>query len=359
MSVRERISAGQLFALLYISRMVVNVTYSRYHSDINDLKYGVFSSLTALFFTLVMLIPVHLVIRSGNGRNILDSSFTTARPFSFAVALLYGIYFLWVLVYTVSFFDTMTSNVFDPNLSVTVLSAVGILSTIYGAYKGIQTLGRASTLFLVLIGIALVILTGTLIPKADFLNFEPLSADNIPSVTEMTVSALSKNSCIPAMALLIPLTDGNRKMTSLLWATAVYLSMSVIALLIIAVLGEYTFTQTFPVYTLTAVASLGVTRRLDGIFMGVWLLGMFVKVSLFIALFAMCVNKFFGEKKAKTAVFLCGGAVFGLSLLVNSVDGIADMLFNVYFAFGFTLLTAVVLPLVVTITNICKKKHVR
>ena len=65
------------------------------------------------------------------------------------------------------------------------------------------------------------------------------------------------------------------------------------------------------------------------------------------------------EKKAKTAVFLCGGAVFGLSLLVNSVDGIADMLFNVYFAFGFTLLTAVVLPLVVTITNICKKKHVR
>ena len=211
MSETKRISAGQFFALLYISRMVVNVTYSRYHSDITQLKYGVYGSITSLFFTLIMLIPVHILLKTGNDRNILDSAFAVAKPFSVGIAVIYGTYFLWVAVNTVSFFDTMSSNVFNPNLSVTVLSAVGILSVIYGACQGIQTLGRSSTIFALLIGIALIILTLTLIPKADFLNLEMLSAENIPDVAEMTFSAIAKNSCIPAMTLLLPLVDGNKK----------------------------------------------------------------------------------------------------------------------------------------------------
>lgn len=354
MSETKRISAGQFFALLYISRMVVNVTYSRYHSDITQLKYGVYGSITSLFFTLIMLIPVHILLKTGNDRNILDSAFAVAKPFSVGIAVIYGTYFLWVAVNTVSFFDTMSSNVFNPNLSVTVLSAVGILSVIYGACQGIQTLGRSSTIFALLIGIALIILTLTLIPKADFLNLEMLSAENIPDVAEMTFSAIAKNSCIPAMTLLLPLVDGNKKNVSVIWATMVYLSIGVITVLIIAVLGEYTFTQTFPVYTITAVASLGVTRRLDGIFMGIWLVGMFVKVSLFGCLFAMCVNKFFGKKKAKISVFLYGGAVFVLSFLVSRNDRISAFLFHPYFAFGFTLLTAVIIPLATA--SFCKKK---
>ena len=345
----QRISTAQLFALLYISRMVINVTYNRYSTDTTNLKYAVFTGISGFLLTLLMLIPIHLVVRAGNGRNILDSTYSISKTFSVVIAIIYAFYFFYAILHTVSFFDTMVSYVFNPNLSVIILSAIGIIATIYGACKGVQTLARASALFCVMIGIDLLILICTLIPKADFLNLEPLSTDNLPTIAKMTLSALGKNACVPSMVMLIPLTNGKTKTLSVSWAFAVYASMSILTVFMVTVLGEYLYTQTFPVYTLTAVASLGVTRRLDGIFMGVWLVGMFVRVSLLLRLFSMCTEKFSGEKKAKLSIILCGGIIFIISALLSHNNTLSKNLFHPYLLLSLTLLTAVVLPLIVTV----------
>ena len=347
MSKVQRISTTQLFALLYISRMVINVTYNRYSADTTNLKYAVFTGISGFLLTLLMLIPIHLVVRVGNNRNILDSTYSISKKLSFVIAVIYAFYFFYAILHTVSFFDTMVSYVFNPNLSVTMLSAIGIVATIYGAYKGVQILARASALFCVMIGIMLLILVCTLIPKVDFLNLEPFSIDNLPTATKMTLSALGKNACIPSMVMLFPLTNGKTKTLSVLWAFTVYTSMSILTVFMVSVLGEYLYTQTFPVYTLTAVASLGVTRRLDGIFMGVWLVGMFVRISLLLRLFSMCTEKFYGEKKAKISIILCGGTVFVVSALLSHNNTLSQNLFHPYCLLVLTLLTAVVLPLTV------------
>ena len=119
----------------------------------------------------------------------------------------------------------------------------------------------------------------------------------------------------------------------------------------VTVLGEFVRTQAFPVYTVTAVASLGVTRRLDGIFMGVWLIGMFVKVSLFLWLFSVCVKKFFGEKIAKYSIILCSVGVLILSRVISHTENLFSVLFSNIIMFVATLITTVIVPLTICLLN--------
>ena len=130
-----------------------------------------------------------------------------------------------------------------------------------------------------------------------------------------------------------------------------YISTAVIKAIIIAVMGDYLKTQIFPVYAVTAIASLGVAERLDGLFLGVWTAGIFVKVSLFIYLLSACVKRVFGEVISRWSVLICGVVVFVSSTVISMTDGMFDLLNNNSIMLVFTMLTAVVIPIILIVAN--------
>lgn len=351
-----RVSVSQLFIMLFISRMVVNVTYSSYTSDTHSLRYGALSAVISLLATLIMLVPVYLMFKTSNGRTVTDNSYLLFKKWGAIIAVIYGLYFLWVLINTLSQFNIMVTNVLNPTASVFILSLAVVVASMYGAYKGIEALGRASTIIFVFIAVALIILLCTLLTKADYLNLEPVTFDNTPEITETVLSMISKNSCIPAMAILLPFASGKTKSGAVWWTVAVYISTAVIITLITAVLGDYIETQVFPVYSVTAVASLGVTERLDGLFLGVWTAGMFVKISLFIYLLSACVKRIFGEMISRWSILICGILVLAVAMGISATEGLFQLIFNNYILLCLTILTGVIIPLLLAVVNKIKKK---
>lgn len=351
-----RVSVCQLFIMLYISRMVINVTYSSYSANTATLRYGMFSALVALVATLLMSIPVFLMFKTSNGRTVTDNSYLLFKKWGAIVAVIYGLYFLWVLINTLSQFNIMVTNVLNPTSSSFVLSLAVIIASMYGAYKGIEALGRASTVIFFFIAIALIILLCTLFPVADYRNIEPVTIQDSGNIAETAINMISKNSCIPALAILLPFAKGNCKKGVVWWTLAVYLSTAVLILIIIAVLGDYLETQIFPVYSITALASLGVTKRLDGLFLGVWTAGMFVKISLFIYLLSACVKRIFGDTISRWSILICGLLVFGASIGISAKEGLFGVVFNNNIMLFLTLLTGVVIPLVLSAINKFKIK---
>lgn len=350
-----RVSIGQLFIMLYISRMVVNVTYSSYTSDVHSLHYGIVASLFAFLLTLIMLLPTYIMFKTNEGRTITDNGYLLFKKFGAVISIIYGLYFLWVLINTLSQFNVMVTNVLSPTASVFVLSVAVVTASMYGAYKGIEALGRASTIIFVMIITALIILFFALLPKVDFLNIEPVSFKNTADISEVTMNMLAKNSCIPAMAILLPFAKGKTGKKVVWWVVAVYVSTAIIILLITAVLGDYLETQVFPVYTVTAVASVGVVERLDGLFLGVWTAGMFIKVSLFIYLLSACVKRIFGETISRWSILICGVIVLLVSMGISATKGMFNLVFSNSIFLCFTLLTAIVIPLFIAIMNKIKK----
>ncbi len=351
-----RVSVGQLFVMLYISRMVINVTYSSYNADTSTLRYGMLSSLFALVATLLMSVPVFIMFKTSNGRTVTDNSYLLFKKWGAIVAVLYGLYFLWVLINTLTQFNIMVTNVLNPTASVFILSLAVITASMYGAYKGIEALGRASTIIFFFIAVAMIILFCTLIPQTDLLNVEPITLQDSKGISKIAISMISKNSCIPALAILLPFAKGNSKRGVVWWAIAVYLSTALLILIITAVLGDYLETQIFPVYSITALASLGVTERLDGLFLGVWTAGMFVKISLFLYLLSACVKRIFGETISRWSILICGALVLIASMGISAKEGLFQMIFNNNLMLILTLVTGVVIPLVLSIINKFKIK---
>lgn len=351
-----RVSVCQLFIMLYISRMVINVTYSSYNSDTSALRYGMLSAVFAIVATLLMSVPVFIMFKTSNGRTVTDNAYLLFKGWGAIIAVVYGLYFLWVLINTLTQFNIMVTNVLNPTASVFILSLAVVTASMYGAYKGIEALGRASTIIFFFIISALIILLCTLIPQADLLNVEPITMHDSKDVAEIAVNMISKNSCIPALAILLPFTRGNSKKGIVWWAVAVYLSTALLILIITAVLGDYLETQIFPVYSITALASLGVTERLDGLFLGVWTAGMFVKVSLFMYLLSACVKRIFGETISRWSILICGVLVLGASMGISAKEGLFQMIFNNNLMLILTLITGVVIPLMLSIINKIKVK---
>ena len=64
MTKTNKITAGQLFCMLFISRMVVNVTYSPYMAASGEMLDQVVSACLSIVFMTLIAIPVIMAVLS-------------------------------------------------------------------------------------------------------------------------------------------------------------------------------------------------------------------------------------------------------------------------------------------------------
>ena len=69
------ITVPQLFGMLFISRMVVNITYNPYMSSNGDLTDHLLSAVISYFLTFLLLIPVYLLYRKRKDMTVADYSY--------------------------------------------------------------------------------------------------------------------------------------------------------------------------------------------------------------------------------------------------------------------------------------------
>ncbi len=343
---KVKISVSQLFVMLFISRTIVNITYSVYVADTTQLYDHLFSSLCAFFLTLLMTVPIYLLYKKNNEHSILDCGYNSLGKAGAVIAVVYAIYFLWVLCYTLSLFDLFVTDLMNPKISAVALSLGVMAASIYGAYKGIEALARTSGLVFIAILAAGVFLVCALFAQIDPMNFTPMFYNGYQGIVDGVLLMLARNSCIPAMAVLLPMTQkGNVKKGIFWWCFGVYATTALIIFLVTGVMGDYVRTQPFPVYTATSVAEIGIFQRMDAVFLGVWTAGIFIKSALFIYLVSLCIKKIWGERAGRISVIVTGTVVLLITFGIIASQTVMEILFNNYILLLLTVLTGVILPL--------------
>lgn len=350
------ISVTQMVVLLLLNRIVINLAYSDVFADISKMWYGFYSTIGAFFITIVMLIPVYLLHKDDKNLNVVDNSYLLFGKAGMIIAFIYIFYFIWELVYNLALFDVFVSDIMSPNISGVTLSVIITLASIYGAWKGIEALSRTSTVIMFFLLIAVFFFSFSLLPNVDNYNFLPLTKDEMPTVWQEITAMVARNACIPCMALLLPLVRGNVKKGMVFWALFTYGSLAVLIMVTVGVLGPYISTQVFPVYVLASVGQLGVFERLDGLFLGAWAAGIFIKMSLFIYLVGVCMKRAFGDFVSRVSILACGAFVFIFGTLVPLFVSYENIIFNETILLCLTLTTAVIIPLLLLIVRKIKFK---
>ena len=351
---KVKISASQLFIMLFLSRTVVSITYSAYVADVNNMWDVIPACLTSFFLTLIMAAPVYFLYKKSGQISVLDCAHNAFKRLFPLFAIVYAIYFLWVLCYTLSIFDLFVTDVMNVKISAAFLSFAVIAASVYGAFKGVEALARTSTLIFALTAAVFIFLAFTLFAQTDENNYKPFFYNGAGSFFDGVLIMLARNSCIPAMAVLLPMVKNNGKGIKkgiAFWCFGVYASAALIIFLTVGVLGDYLTTQPFPIYTAAGVAGVGVVQRLDSIFLGVWTAGIFLKSALFILLVSLCIKKIWGEKAAKRSIPITGAAVLLISYGISKSHLLQSIVFSNSVLLALTLLAAVILPLVLLIKN--------
>lgn len=150
----------------------------------------------------------------------------------------------------------------------------------YGAFAGVQALGRAAWPLLVLAGASVLVLAWSVSGQMQFSHLQT------PETSPATLAQLAFGRFyLPPELVLLPFLcerGGSGKGAAKLIGS-VFLADSLLALMGEMTLGAAYTSETQPVYTIARLGGLSVFRRLDALHVGVWLLLFLVKISLYFA----------------------------------------------------------------------------
>lgn len=356
MTKKSIITVSQLFCILFVSRLIIHLTYNPTMAFSDSMWDHLVSAFLSFLITFILYVPIYKLYKVRPDMNVADNCYYLLGKLGFILVSIYAIYYLFICVHTLSLFNIFVANVMSPKVSLFVLSFAVTLVSCYGAYKGLEGLVRSAGIILFLICISIIFLVIALVPSISTLNYIPLMYNGPEQAINGTLLMLSKSSSLAAMAMLLPLVKGNVKKGMIFLNIAIYLSISLFILLIVGALGDYLKIHIFPVYAATSMAQLGMFKRLNALYIGIWTTGLFIKISLFIFLFSMMIKRIFGDKSGRRAILIAGFIVSILSIVVAVSRELSYMVYNIYWVLGFTLLVGFIIPLFLLIIDYIKTK---
>lgn len=356
MEKRPAISVSQLFCLLFISRMVVSMTYGNILIGNSEIWDHLVSAPVSMLLTWIILIPIYSLFSMDKKMNVLDNLGEFLGKVGFWLVLLYVFYFLLVSFHTVSVFEKFIFNAINPPISVPFLTVLLLFSACYGAYKGIEAISRASGLILVFTVLAMIFFLISLISSIEPINYKPLMYDGTQSVFEGIKLLISQSSCIPAMAILLPMAKGNHKKGIIIWNVGVYLVFVSLVMLVVGTMGDFAETQLFPVYTAAGIGKFGSFKHLDSLYLGIWISGIFIKLSLFLMLTGEGIKKIWGEEVRKKSIIIFGFLISLTSFFSDKLELLSSP-FMTSFLIWFLMIISVVIPLALIVIRLQKRKR--
>ena len=133
----------------------------------------------------------------------------------------------------------------------------------------------------------------------------------------------------------------------LFWNVGLCLFFIVMIVTVCGTLGPVAGLQNFPVYTMAALAQSGPFQRLDAIYTGVWMMGLFLTTALDLYLISLCVSFLWGKIAGRVAIL--AGAVLlavGCNTFLASGEAVATV-FGIQIVLPATMVTGVLLPIVI------------
>ena len=347
----HRVGAGQLFCLLFLSRFLLVLAVNSRFSDGGSILDNILSELAAFAANFLLVLPVWAMHRRRPGLDLLDQAYLAWGKAAVAVCLFYALYLVAVNWYYLSLFQLYIGNVIEVRTPVWVVAAGVLVMACYGALRGVEAILRASGVILAALCAGLVFIVALLLPKMDPLHFEPLLYHGPQQALSGLVLFLSHNTGIVSLGLLLPLVRGRKKLGFVVWNTGICVTLAVLLVVIVGVAGDYLEGQLFPVYTASAMAEAGPFQRLDAFYLGMWMMGLFMKVSFDLYLISYCITKCWNERAGKlsifaAAVFIAAGAQ--LSVVDRAVQGV---LHGLWFFGTLSAVATLALPLLVQFSD--------
>lgn len=306
-SKRGMIPPYALFFVLFVSRLVVTLTFVQ---GVSVGKFGsdiLISIAISVGFVILFTLPISYCVKKG------VSPMKTP-----AVSWFYSAYFVFFAALNISRFSYFDFSRMNMQAPMSVMIVILSIAMCYGAYLGIESIGRFGFICGVLLVITLVAIFALNAREIEAINYYPIMVN---SRAKVWINALlfSCNSVEPAILLCVAdRVNGDAIKPFYLSIGVSYLSIFLLVMLCIGVMGTSADLHSYPIFSLFQLASIGGFSRLDMLHTAFWILAVLMKCSLLI----YCASQSFGTKTAGKRVVVFSLVSAGVAILINEVVGL-------------------------------------
>ncbi len=351
---KSSVSAPQFFALLYLSMLgsvfmyisSPQITIATAESLLRPVVFAVLS--------IIVAIPIYFLCKKGHLKENLQKE-KRSKVYK-GVALFYGgVYFIDALM-TVGRFDLFASSELFPGTEMTYF-LIGLVAVCVAlTFCGIGALGRASTIFTLVVVSATAFASVTLSKEVDFLNFTPLFENGVSKFIVDSSTFSVQASEIGAIVIFFPEIKGNVKKHYILWSVLSAVSFSFILFFVVGTLGAFSDTQLFPTYTAVTLAQFGLFERLDALETAIWILCVVTKLTLYISVIVKCICFVFPKFSEKISA-ISVGVIISIFLIFIS-GNIMNFGFISFtpLVVGVYLVPVLILPSVLLVNDLIKRR---
>lgn len=355
---KQMISWKQAFMLVFISYMLVALTYIPTAEATAKNVDRLVSIFITMIFALLSLLPVWFLTKRNKNLNVIDCVQRDAKPLTKPIALFYVLAFSYTVIITTSRFSLFITSVLLVESKTAVFIMIILVAACYAAFLGIEAIARASLFVFAVLIFSMVFSCFVLVKEVDFLNFRPFFYNGALGILGEAAVDASKLIEAAVLGILAPKVVGGIKKTIITFVISFWIAVTLLALLVISILGEYSSVQLFPVYTLVSLARIGNFHRFDAILSGIWIAGDFIKAAVLIAVSSECMKYVVKGRRHRVCMALTVAVIFAFSMFASYSFERYLAISNFIVSGIVTVVASVLIPLVFLIVDAVKKKKV-
>ena len=351
---KVQISYREAVSLLTVSSVFSSITFSLHENmPLCPMSYMIAFAL-GVAFNFLLILPYFLLLKRYGGMSVLDCSYRLFGKFSVVFALAFFLFLCGVGAKCVSEFDAFLLNEVFPDASHFVIITLLVLACAYGAFLGIEALGRFANLVFFFTCFSVLLILISLLGKFDLLNFGITQKEEIGTIFMQSFRYASSNPELVTVLLITPVVNKKLRKGFALWNLLALILVEGIAFSVIGTLGDYAQVQLYPYYRAATVAEISVLKRLDAAHLCVWILVAFTKITYYLLLTKNVLDTLIRKSAKKFSLIVSAMLLFVLSVLTvfgsEFAKNLGELLLSPYVIFS----AVVFFPLILWFVSLAK-----
>lgn len=346
-SVKHKITSAQFFITMFVSRAVVTIALNAGFLGGENMGEAVVSCGLAMGAAFLIAWPVWSLQKSYPGMTVGDAAQAAWGKGGKLVPAAYIAYFVVSNGASLGLFQIFLLDTVDVDFSAALTIAAILGVALYGAFRGIETVARCAVCVFAILLVGTGIVFGIVAFRFDPANLEPLFYHGFSQTLQGAMLFVARTSIFADMVVLLPFVKGKHVRGFAGWALGTTAFVSLLLVLLQGCLGRYASTQNFPVYALSSITEVRSMQRLDAVFVGIWMMGLIVKLACDIYACRVCFSSVSGRRKPVLSVVLTGLAILLLAFATAENRAVQRVLLDTWLLFGCTVFTGFLIPLAV------------
>lgn len=279
---RVMISTIQGVSILTVSRVFSAITYASQKSSVN-VTSSMLSFLFGFVVDLIIILPFLFLIKKHSTHSVIEFADKINPTLSKTLSVVFSFIFALVCAMNLASFTRFISTEFLNTNAFPILFLITI-ATVYCAFMGIEALGRFSNLVLAVLILSVFTVFFLFLNEYKLSNFYSPFEDNVFEIMSEGIFRASNTFEVVSVLFLAPVVKGRKKRGFLYFLLISLLLIEMIIFSIGAVFGDYANITDYTYYNLIQVSGVSKLRRIDSVYVAVWILLGFVKCGYYLIL---------------------------------------------------------------------------